>query len=207
MSKIFKVFFWLVLIPIFVVACGGTTPTPKATPIPPTAIPEPTATLPAPDVLQVPKGNTPSIDGTFSPGEWDDALKTDLTNGGELMLMHDDGYLYMGIRSREMGYGSICNVDDNQISILHSSAGLGTAIFERSGDDWRRIQQFSYCCWEASQSQLDEFLLRDGWVASVGTKGVPEEMEYQIAMEDGLRFAVREGGRTVGAGVVVKVIE
>jgi len=28
-----------------------------------------------------------------------------------------------------------------------------------------------------------------------------------IAMDDGLRFAIREGGRTVGAGVVVKVIE
>jgi len=28
-----------------------------------------------------------------------------------------------------------------------------------------------------------------------------------IAMEDGLRFAVREGGRTVGAGVVAKILE
>jgi elongation factor Tu len=28
-----------------------------------------------------------------------------------------------------------------------------------------------------------------------------------IAMEEGLRFAIREGGRTVGAGVVVKVLE
>jgi elongation factor Tu len=28
-----------------------------------------------------------------------------------------------------------------------------------------------------------------------------------IAMEEGLRFAIREGGRTVGAGVVAKVIE
>jgi elongation factor Tu len=27
------------------------------------------------------------------------------------------------------------------------------------------------------------------------------------AMDDGLRFAIREGGRTVGAGVVAKVIE
>jgi elongation factor Tu len=27
-----------------------------------------------------------------------------------------------------------------------------------------------------------------------------------IAMEEGLRFAIREGGRTVGAGVVAKVI-
>jgi elongation factor Tu len=28
-----------------------------------------------------------------------------------------------------------------------------------------------------------------------------------IAMEDGLRFAIREGGRTVGAGVVSKVLK
>ena len=28
-----------------------------------------------------------------------------------------------------------------------------------------------------------------------------------IAMEDGLRFAIREGGRTVGAGVVSAIIE
>ncbi|HUH94438.1 MAG TPA: elongation factor Tu, partial [Casimicrobiaceae bacterium] len=28
-----------------------------------------------------------------------------------------------------------------------------------------------------------------------------------IAMEEGLRFAIREGGHTVGAGVVSKVIE
>ena len=28
-----------------------------------------------------------------------------------------------------------------------------------------------------------------------------------IAMEKGLRFAIREGGRTVGAGVVAKITE
>jgi elongation factor Tu len=28
-----------------------------------------------------------------------------------------------------------------------------------------------------------------------------------IAMEEGLRFAIREGGRTVGAGVVSKVLK
>jgi elongation factor Tu len=33
------------------------------------------------------------------------------------------------------------------------------------------------------------------------------ELISPIAMEDGLRFAIREGGRTVGAGVVTKVIE
>ncbi|MDP2496308.1 hypothetical protein Q8W25_19955, partial [Shimia thalassica] len=28
-----------------------------------------------------------------------------------------------------------------------------------------------------------------------------------IAMEQGLRFAIREGGRTVGSGVVSKIVE
>ncbi|MFW1678771.1 hypothetical protein ACFVYJ_13710, partial [Pontibacter sp. JAM-7] len=28
-----------------------------------------------------------------------------------------------------------------------------------------------------------------------------------VAMEEGLRFAIREGGRTVGAGVVSKIVE
>jgi len=33
------------------------------------------------------------------------------------------------------------------------------------------------------------------------------ELITNIAMEEGLRFAVREGGRTVGAGVVTKILE
>jgi elongation factor Tu len=33
------------------------------------------------------------------------------------------------------------------------------------------------------------------------------EIIAPIAMEDGLRFAIREGGRTVGAGVVTKILE
>ncbi|KAB2877719.1 elongation factor Tu, partial [bacterium] len=33
------------------------------------------------------------------------------------------------------------------------------------------------------------------------------ELIAPIAMEDGLRFAIREGGRTVGAGVVTKILK
>ncbi|MDH7515987.1 MAG: elongation factor Tu [Bacteroidota bacterium] len=37
--------------------------------------------------------------------------------------------------------------------------------------------------------------------------GMEIELISPIAMEEGLRFAVREGGRTVGAGVVTKILE
>jgi elongation factor Tu len=37
--------------------------------------------------------------------------------------------------------------------------------------------------------------------------GLSVELINPIAMEDGLRFAIREGGRTVGAGVVTKILK
>jgi len=33
------------------------------------------------------------------------------------------------------------------------------------------------------------------------------ELITQVAMDEGLRFAIREGGRTVGSGVVTTIIE
>ena len=33
------------------------------------------------------------------------------------------------------------------------------------------------------------------------------ELIYPVAMSEGLRFALREGGKTVGAGVVAKLLE
>jgi elongation factor Tu len=33
------------------------------------------------------------------------------------------------------------------------------------------------------------------------------ELIKPVAMEEGLRFAIREGGKTVGAGVVTKILD
>ena len=33
------------------------------------------------------------------------------------------------------------------------------------------------------------------------------ELIYPVALNEGLRFAIREGGRTVGAGQVTKILE
>jgi elongation factor Tu len=52
---------------------------------------------------------------------------------------------------------------------------------------------------------------RDGKKAEMCMPGDNIAMEVEIiapiAMEEGLRFAIREGGRTVGAGVVTKILE
>jgi elongation factor Tu len=33
------------------------------------------------------------------------------------------------------------------------------------------------------------------------------ELITPVAIEEGLRFAIREGGRTVGAGAITKIVE
>jgi len=48
----------------------------------------------------------------------------------------------------------------------------------------------------------DKEMVMPGDIVSITVKLIAP-----IAMEEGLRFAIREGGRTVGAGVVAKIIE
>ncbi len=54
-----------------------------------------------------------------------------------------------------------------------------------------------------------EVILQDGveMVMPGDNVKVTVQLIAPIAMDDGLRFAIREGGRTVGAGVVAKIIE
>ena len=109
------------------------TPPPTAAPIvaesptntaalPPTATvaPSPTATSglapatstaetevvpPAADgfTIQVPAGAPPSLDGALGPDEWAGAYQDQLSDGGELYLMQDGDYVYVGIRAKRRG--------------------------------------------------------------------------------------------------------
>jgi TolB protein len=150
-------------------------------------------------VVNVPLvGLLPTLDGVLEPGEWAGALQDNLSDGGELFLAQDGEYLYVGIRAsgRGSGVGSICLDRGPQVAILHSSAALGTAIYENEGAEWQQVQDFSWQCRNtgssaAAQEARREFLQAEGWLANNGLMGVPEEVEYQITMPEGsLRIAV-----------------
>jgi len=70
--------------------------------------------------------------------------------------------------------------------------------------------QFYFRTTDVTGSVLS-LMSREGKSAEMCMPGDNIAMEVEIispiAMEEGLRFAIREGGRTVGAGVVIKVIE
>nr|YP_009968306.1 elongation factor Tu [Cyanidiococcus yangmingshanensis]QMX77407.1 elongation factor Tu [Cyanidiococcus yangmingshanensis]UNJ15824.1 elongation factor Tu [Cyanidioschyzonaceae sp. 2]UNJ16022.1 elongation factor Tu [Cyanidioschyzonaceae sp. 3]WDB00487.1 elongation factor Tu [Cyanidiococcus yangmingshanensis] len=58
---------------------------------------------------------------------------------------------------------------------------------------------------------IEEFTADDGSTAEMVMPGDRIKMSvnliYPVAIEQGMRFAIREGGRTVGAGVVSKILE
>merc|ERR1712157_92081 len=58
---------------------------------------------------------------------------------------------------------------------------------------------------------ITDFTADDGSAAEMVLPGdrikMTVELIYPVAIEDGMRFAIREGGRTIGAGVVSKIIK
>ena len=84
----------------------------------------------------------------------------------------------------------------DEIAILHSSAALGTAIYQNGEDSWQQIQNFIWRCRdtsnsESAQAERFEFLLEEDWVAANAGMGTPNELEYQIKITNqDLRLAV-----------------
>ena len=127
------------------------TPTPAMQPtntsLPPTDEPE------GKDItVVVPPGNEAVIDGVLSPDEWGSAIQIDLVDESQLFLMHAGGYLYLGIRAKPEPVTSICVDQIDQVSILHSSAALGTAVYQLGDGVWEQIKDFEWCCRETTDS-------------------------------------------------------
>ena len=155
---------------------------------------------PAPDMvaIQVPAGISPSVDGVLDSDEWEGAYQDELSDGGELYLMQDGDYLYVGVRATGAGsgVGSVCLIRDDAVAVLHSSAALGTAVYQRGDGDWQQTKAFSWRCRDVSDTpsareERDRFLEEEGWLANNGRMGTPGVVEYRIAMpERSLRLAV-----------------
>lgn len=177
------------------VAAESLLPTSASTSTPPTPIP-------APAGLAIPLAPAPAIDGVLAPEEWNNALRARFSDGSTLLLMQDGDYLYLGVRARVSAVGvvSVCLDRGRDVAVLHSSAALGTAVYELAGEGWDPTRTFSWECRETDDSPAarharQTFLEREGWLANNGNTGTPGQIEFQIAMPAG---ALRLGVAYVG---------
>jgi hypothetical protein len=144
-------------------------------------------TVPPQDsTVTAPRG-VATLDGTFSDGEWTGAYTAPLTSGGEVRLMHDGGYLYLGVQRRGALVVTVCLDRGDSMAVLHSSAALGTATYRRAQSGWNLARGFT---WElrdstmsaAAQQEREAFLQREGWVATIAYLGADTDTEFKIAM-------------------------
>ena len=145
--------------------------------------------------VRVPRG-VATLDGTFLGGEWSGAFVAPLTGGGEVRLMHDGGYLYLGVQRRGALIVTVCLDRGDSVAVLHSSAAIGTAIYRRAQNVRDLARRFT---WElrdstmstAAQREREAFLLREGWVATNAYVGAGTDTEFKIAIPSGrARLAV-----------------
>jgi len=79
------------------------------------------------------------------------------------------------------GIGSLLVQSGDRLWILHASAALGTGVYRRDGEEWRRVQDFDYTCRDADDTACrDAFRAREGWIATVARGGADRRFEVDL---------------------------
>ena len=148
----------------------------------------------------------PTIDGNVTEQEWTGAQRAKLEGGGELRLMAQGKFLFIAIRGPRPGLASVCVAQGKTVRILHASAAIGDAIFERWGDMWMKRKEFEWTLRdsprspEPSQEVKAEWLGKSGWLANASAAGSPVR-EFKILSKDvewiGMTFLATENPMAV----------
>lgn len=142
------------------------------------------------NVLAVPSGTAPLLDGVLSKDEWSDALELPLADDTSLYVKHAEGSLYLGVRTAPGAQvvGNVYIAREEAVEILHVSHALGSATYRLEEAAWVLETPFVWSCRALGFSDIavaerDAFLEENGWLATVVNLGVTEHMEYRIAIE------------------------
>jgi len=136
------------------------------------------------------RGILPEIDGSIQAEEWKDANVWNLEGGGQLYLLTAGDHLFLAIRALPPGMivGNVFLSVGNEVKVLHSSAALGTMIFQEDGSSWLKIKDFEWCCRSrvddtSSREARKALYDRDGWLGANSFLGVENELEYKIRLD------------------------
>jgi hypothetical protein len=154
-------------------------PTPSPTIEPtniPTSTPEPTKTE-----INIPIGTAPNINGRFEPGEWDNAAVEEMNDGTLLYFMYADDSLYLAVDSEVLGTVNVGILRDGELWVLHSSAALGSVVYQPKDDGYQLRQTFEWCCRTTSPlTEGEELLANEGWLSHNQFVGDETQTEYLI---------------------------
>ena len=138
--------------------------------------------------VDIPKGKSITVDGIEIAGEWDDAVHVDFKGGEYIRLKQDGTHLLMSIKGEKGGISSVALHADDQVAILHASAGLITAIYTRQGENWVQTEEFRSERQQLVRAERDNTarmaknLELIGWCANILPRKPPLNPDHQNAL-------------------------
>ncbi len=149
-----------------------------------------------PAAVRVPEGNGRPIliDGLFSPGEWDDALKIQIRSDLQLLLKKSAGFVFLGLKYSPFTLAVVdlfISPDGQDVRRLHVSAQLGEIVLggaAGAGEDppfvWGATSD-----WYANEIRWDakkaEALMKEG-------KDAGQAQQAALYRYDGFEFQIRQ---------------
>lgn len=101
-----------------------------------------------------------------------------MTGGGEVTTRLEGDHLDVSVRGPAQGFPHLCVGDSSQVRILHASAALGEAVYQKTGDTWRLTSGFEWALRDSRQAsptsaEEEAFFTRTGWLSKASWRGDP----------------------------------
>ena len=115
-----------------------------------------------------------------------------MIGGGEVTMRQDGDDLRVTVTGPRAGLASLCVGDESRVRILHASAAVGEATYERSGDRWILKAGFDFKLRDTrtgppSDADRTLYLSTMGWVANASRTGDPVRV-FTVRLSEPIRF-------------------
>ena len=104
-------------------------------------------------------------------------LAPPMTGGGDVTIARDGENWLVTVTGPRAGLASLCLAQGSRVRILHASAEVGEAVYERAGDEWKLVSGFVFKLRDSrtgprpSDADRENYLTEMGWVANADNSG------------------------------------
>lgn len=146
------------------------------------------------------------LDGDIGAAEWAGAERMRHPDGGELLVLRRAGNMSIAYRGERQKIATVCVASGSRVRVLHASAALGEALYERESDGgWRLTRTFDRWTRPTEGADalgadvLEAHVWKHGWAATTlameeraparfemtfDVGALPEESRFTIALLD-----------------------